>query len=107
MSEGIARGRLSEERKNWRKDHPYGFTAKPKSLVDGSSNLLMWECKIPGKKGTDWEGGEMKVTLEFSADYPTKPPICKFTPPLFHVNVFSSGDICLSILNQGEDWRPR
>jgi len=71
------------------------------------------------------------VTMEFSEEYPSKPPKCKFTPPLFHPNVYPSGTICLryectgmthdpniviftfenswygsSILNEEEDWRP-
>jgi len=28
--------RLAEERKQWRKDHPVGFTAKPATLPDGA-----------------------------------------------------------------------
>lgn len=95
-----------QERKSWRKDHPFGFIAKPLSNKDGSSNLMKWEAGIPGKVGTDWEGGVYKVHLEFSDDYPDEPPKCKFVPPLFHVNVFSSGAICLSILDKSKDWRP-
>lgn len=32
--------------------------------------------------------------------------IGKFVPPLFHPNVYPSGTICLSILNEEEGWRP-
>jgi ubiquitin-conjugating enzyme E2 I len=32
--------------------------------------------------------------------------IGKFEPPLFHPNVYPSGTICLSILNEEEGWRP-
>jgi hypothetical protein len=32
---GVARSRLAEERKNWRKDKPFGFHARPESLEDG------------------------------------------------------------------------
>lgn len=103
---GIAQGRLKEERKNWRRDHPFGFYARPISNADGSTNLMKWESGIPGKEGTDWEGGVYKVTLEFSDEYPSKPPKCKFVPPLFHPNVYPSGTICLSILNEEEGWRP-
>jgi ubiquitin-conjugating enzyme E2 I len=46
----IARARLSEERKEWRKDHPFGFHAKPMKNADGSVNLMKWECGIPGKE---------------------------------------------------------
>lgn len=48
---GIAVGRLAEERKGWRKDHPFGFVARPYKNPDGSLNLMQWECAIPGKKG--------------------------------------------------------
>jgi len=30
----------------------------------------------------------------------------KFVPPLFHPNVYPSGTVCLSILNEEEAWRP-
>ncbi len=49
MSGGIAKGRLVEERKAWRKDHPHGFYARPTTGADGSLNLMTWECGIPGK----------------------------------------------------------
>lgn len=45
---GIARGRLVEERKQWRLDHPVGFYARPEKL-SGQTNLMKWECGIPGK----------------------------------------------------------
>lgn len=85
MSGGIARGRLAEERKSWRKNHPHvrtltfnclssissldalpyflfiysfvqfihrqGFVAKPETAPDGSVNLMIWQCIIPGKPG--------------------------------------------------------
>ncbi len=55
---------------------------------------------------TPWEGGEYCLTMEFSEDYPGKPPKCKFTPVLFHPNIYPSGTVCLSILNEDEDWKP-
>ncbi|KAJ0040707.1 hypothetical protein Pint_28001 [Pistacia integerrima] len=103
---GIARGRLAEERKAWRKNHPHGFVAKPETLPDGSVNLMVWHCTIPGKAGTDWEGGYYPLTLHFSEDYPSKPPKCKFPQGFFHPNVYPSGTVCLSILNEDSGWRP-
>ena len=35
------------------------------------------------------------------ADY-----IGKFDPPLYHPNVYPSGTICLSILDEEKSWRP-
>lgn len=67
MSGGIAAGRLAEERKAWRKNHPFGFIAKPSSNPDGTRNLFNWECAIPGKKGTIWEGGLYKANFLFTS----------------------------------------
>lgn len=103
---GIAIGRLSEERKAWRKDHPFGFVARPTKSPDGSLNLLNWECAIPGKKGTAWENGLYSLRMLFKEDYPSSPPKCKFEPPLFHPNVYPSGTVCLSLLDEEKDWRP-
>lgn len=58
------------------------------------------------------------------SEFPTKPPKCtlpllplrriaaadmaagKFDPPLFHPNVYPSGTICLSILDEEKSWKP-
>jgi len=32
---GVARGRLMEERKAWRKNKPFGFHARPETNADG------------------------------------------------------------------------
>ena len=77
--------------------------AKPQSLPDGSQNLMRWDCIIPGKAGGLWEGGAIPMLMEFSEDYPSKPPKCSFKlldgKPLFHPNVYPSGKICLNIIN--------
>lgn len=84
---GIAHGRLREERKSWRKDHPFGFVARPRTSADGSTDLLNWDAVVPGKKGGLWEGCELKLVFEFSEDYPCTAPVVKFTPILWHMNV--------------------
>lgn len=97
---------------------------------DGTLNLMTWECAIPGKKSvsrlnpsliilhitvltilflffqTIWEGGLYKLRMIFKDDYPSSPPKCKFEPPLFHPNVYPSGTVCLSLLDEEKDWRP-
>ena len=140
---------------------------------------MRWKCFIPGKEGTIWEGGFYPLTMEFSEDYPAKPPkvgagrdcaqpgggvlglgcaagaaacppshgalaaahLLSFSivaalkstknnemvsgprttarpaPPrpapqrklpekFFHPNIYPSGTVCLSILNEDEGWRP-
>ncbi|PRW60558.1 SUMO-conjugating enzyme SCE1 [Chlorella sorokiniana] len=103
---GVARSRLAEERKAWRKDKPFGFHARPETTEGGETNLMRWKCFIPGKEGTIWEGGFYPLTMEFSEDYPAKPPKCKLPERFFHPNIYPSGTVCLSILNEDEGWRP-
>lgn len=105
--------RLKKERAEWRKNHPYGFVAKPITSNDGSFNMLKWECEIPGPKGSVWEGGIYRLTMDFANDYPvryfiseSRPPKCVFKPVLPHPNIYPSGTVCLSILNDEEDWKP-
>ena len=67
MSGGVAASRLAEERRSWRKDHPFGYVAKPETLPDGTTNVLKWNCLLPGKEGTPWEGGLFPLTLDFTS----------------------------------------
>ncbi|KFD48420.1 putative ubiquitin conjugating enzyme [Trichuris suis] len=101
----LAADRLTEERKQWRKDHPAGFIAKFSQKADGSLDIFKWDCAIPGPSDSPWEGGLYKIRVQFPENYPAAPPICTFDPPLFHPNVFSSGEVCLSILHP-EGWNP-
>jgi ubiquitin-protein ligase len=64
-------------RKSWRKDHPFGFWARPVRNAQGVLELKQWECGIPGKDKTIWAGGLFKMTMTFPDEYPTKPPKCK------------------------------
>ncbi|PHU29788.1 Sumo-conjugating enzyme ubc9 [Capsicum chinense] len=48
----------------------------------------------------DWEGGFYPLTIHFSEDYLSKSPKCKFPAGFFHPNVYLSGIVCLSILNE-------
>merc|ERR1719240_600540 len=90
---GMALERLANERKAWRRSHPFGFVAKPVKTSNGTTDLLTWTAKIPGKKGTEWEGGLYNLKMYFTEDYPNKPPKIQFTPVLFHPNVYPSGSV--------------
>jgi ubiquitin-protein ligase len=42
--------------------------------------------RIPGKEGTIWAHGLFPLTMEFSEDYPHKPPKCKFPQGSTHTH---------------------
>lgn len=102
----LATERIQQERKQWRKDHPFGFYARPTKNADGSMNLRLWKAGIPGKADTIWSGATYPITIAFPDDYPARPPKIRFPQGFYHPNVYPSGTICLSILNEEQDWRP-
>ena len=84
-------------------------------LIDGLENTFwlfsirvsVWlKSLFVYKKKTPWDGGLYKLRMIFKEDYPSSPPKCKFEPPLFHPNVYPSGTVCLSLLDEDKDWRP-
>ncbi|CAJ0953835.1 unnamed protein product [Ranitomeya imitator] len=45
-----------------------------------------------------------KLLIEFSEEYPNKPPTVRFASKMFHPNVYADGSICLDILQNR--WSP-
>jgi ubiquitin-conjugating enzyme E2 I len=56
---------LTVRRKQWRRDHPFGFFAKPARNSQGMMDLKKWEVGVPGKEKTIWEGGLFKLEVTF------------------------------------------
>jgi len=73
-----------------------------------ASEPLTWRAIFEGPPGSPWEGGQFELTMKFKATgndaYPWKPPSVQFTSPMFHPNVYTSGAICLDILQS--KWSP-
>ncbi|KAK2944834.1 putative Ubiquitin-conjugating enzyme E2 2 [Blattamonas nauphoetae] len=94
-----ARRRLIRDFKSIQTDPPTGVTGAPKE-----DNIMSWNAIIFGPDDTIWEGGTFKLTLEFTEEYPNKPPTVKFITKIFHPNVYNDGSICLDILQN--QWSP-
>ena len=94
-----AEKRLLKDLKKLQEDDSGSITATP----EGDS-LFTWSAVIFGPDDTEWEGGIFKLIMEFSEDYPNKPPKVKFLTKMFHPNIYNDGSICLDILQNM--WSP-
>ena len=61
-------------------------------------NFMKWEAVIFGPDDTEWEGGVFNLSMEFTEEYPTKPPKVVFLTKMYHPNIYTNGEICLDIL---------
>uniref|UniRef100_A0A673WCQ1 E2 ubiquitin-conjugating enzyme n=3 Tax=Salmoninae TaxID=504568 RepID=A0A673WCQ1_SALTR len=80
-------------------DPPTGVSGAP-----SENNIMMWNAVIFGPVGTPFEDGTFKLVIEFSEEYPNKPPTVRFISKMFHPNVYADGSICLDILQNR--WSP-
>ena len=94
-----ARRRLMRDFKFLQKDPPMGIQGSPQE-----NNIMIWDAVIYGPADTPFEDGTFKLQIEFSEEYPNKPPKVKFISSMFHPNVYSDGSLCLDILQNR--WSP-
>ena len=59
---------------------------------------------ISGPEDTPFIGGNFRLKLVISSDYPNSPPKGYFLTKIFHPNVANNGDICVNTLKK--DWTP-
>lgn len=94
-----ARRRLMRDFKRLQEDPPASVSGAPTE-----NNIMLWNAVIFGPADTPFEGGTFRLTMEFTEEYPNKPPIVKFVSKMFHPNVYADGGICLDILQNR--WSP-
>lgn len=94
-----ARRRLMRDFKRLQDDPPSGVSGAPTD-----NNIMIWHAVIFGPHETPFEDGTFKLILEFTEEYPNKPPTVRFVSKMFHPNVYADGSICLDILQNR--WSP-
>lgn len=94
-----AQKRLMRDFKKITTDAPTGISAAPVDM-----NILSWQAVIFGPDESPWSGGTFNLLIDFSEEYPNKPPNVRFVTKMFHPNVYADGRICLDILKSA--WSP-
>ncbi|KAI9804193.1 MAG: Ubiquitin-conjugating enzyme E2 15 [Sarcosagium campestre] len=70
------------------------------------SNVYEWEVMLMISDDCKYYGGGFfRAQLSFPREYPHLPPKMKFETPIFHPNIYPSGEVCISILHPPEDDR--
>jgi len=77
-----ARRRLMRDFKKLQEDPPAGVSGAPTD-----NNIMLWNAIIFGPHDTPFEDGTFKLSVEFTEEYPNKPPTVRFVSKLFHPNV--------------------
>ena len=80
-----AKKRLMRDFKKLMSDQTSGVSAAP---VD--ANIFQWQAVLFGPGDTPWEGGTFHLLMDFTEEYPNKPPSVKFVTKMFHPNVRSN-----------------
>ncbi|KAH6611319.1 ubiquitin-conjugating enzyme rwd [Trichoderma cornu-damae] len=95
----MAQKRLMQELRSLQKE-------KWVDIIVDDANLLKWKIGLwVVNPDSVWHGAFLKAEMRFPPDYPYQPPAFKFlTPNIVHPNVYSDGNLCISILHKpGED----
>lgn len=67
-------------------------------------NIFLWNIGIMVlNKDSMYHGGYFKGQMRFPSDFPFVPPTFRFTPAIYHPNIYRDGRLCISILHQGGD----
>jgi ubiquitin-protein ligase len=73
------------------------------NITPTENNFLKWNILLFGPCDTIFEGAIFNCTLIFPKNYPNRPPEFIFNDNFFHPNVYATGNVCMSILHEGED----
>lgn len=84
-----------------------GCTAGPKILKRENRkpvyDMFKWNATIQGPKKTPYEGYLFNFEITYPDDYPNKPPTVTCKTKIYHMNISTSGDVCVSSIHKDKE----
>jgi ubiquitin-protein ligase len=91
----VAQRRINNELKAIQSNNQYSHLFK---ISSDQSNMYIWNILMQGPQTTVYENYSFNLRVEFTDEYPLKPPNVKFLTSIQHININPEGDICLDSL---------
>lgn len=81
-----------------------GCSAGPQK-TKGIYNLFKWKALMTAPKNSPYKGYMFKFEIDFPQDYPNSAPKVTCKTDVYHMNISSSGDVCVSSIKNSNDWK--
>ena len=82
-----------------------GCSAGPQKIAKGKYNLLKWKALMSAPKNSPYKGYMFKFEIDFPENYPNSPPKVTCKTDVYHMNISSGGDVCVSSIKEDNDWK--
>ena len=92
--------RIVKELEEIKRVLPPGISA----VIAEETNILCWKITLVPLE-YPYDKGAFKIHVDFTAEYPFKPPKINFKTSIYHPNVDEKGQVCLPIIAP-ENWKP-
>ena len=90
-------GRLNNELSELQKDPLIALGVTVGSI---KGDVFKWRITMTGPQDTPYANGLFILIAEFPKDYPNQGPKIKFKNKMYHLNVSSQGNVCISTLSK-------
>ena len=67
-------------------------------------NMLKWNATMKGPKNTPYEGYFFKFEITYPETYPDNAPTVTCKTKIYHMNIATDGDVCVSSITKKEGW---
>ncbi len=67
-------------------------------------NMFKWNALMRGPKKTPYDGYMFKFEITYPENYPEEAPTVTCKTNIYHMNISSSGDVCVTSIKEKKDW---